>query len=217
MHFHPCGTLVLLTAEVNDLDYSNSSMTRAISTGYLHYSPHAEFLANIYSGDHLKLASELHLASLSFSFIPSFARDDSRIDLYHANRPTSSSKVQMGSYGSMQFQVDANAVGQYDYMVFRMETSPVMLSCLNPSTRSTQINRVPNGMENGIPDPKMDVVDSTEMQPMEQNQQRSSANLDTFRGANSASRGVLGHISSLLESIEFGHLHQFLHCRGSKY
>ena len=123
----------------------------------------------------------------------------------------------MGSYGSMQFQVDANAVGQYDYMVFRMETSPVMLSCLNPSTRSTQINRVPNGMENGIPDPKMDVVDSTEMQPMEQNQHRSSANLDTFRGANSASRGVLGHISSLLESIEFGHLHQFLHCRGSKY
>ena len=127
---------------------------RAISPGYLHYSPHAEFLANIYSGDHLKLASELHLASLSFSFIPSFARDDSRIDLYHANRPTSSSKVQMGSYGSMQFQVDANAVGQYDYMVFPMETSPVMLSCLNPSTRSTQNNRVPNGMENGIPDPK---------------------------------------------------------------
>ena len=63
----------------------------------------------------------------------------------------------------------------------------------------------------------MDVVDSTEMQPMEQNQHRSSANLDTFRGANSASRGVLGHISSLLESIEFGHLHQFLHCRGLKY
>ena len=31
VHFHPCGTLVLLTAEVNDLDYSNSSMTSNIS------------------------------------------------------------------------------------------------------------------------------------------------------------------------------------------
>ena len=94
----------------------------------MHYSPHAEFLANIYSGDHLKLASELHLASLSFSFIPSFARDDSRIDLYHANRPTGSSRVQMGPFGSVQFQADANATGQYDYMVFPMETSPVMSS-----------------------------------------------------------------------------------------
>ncbi|KAL6336012.1 hypothetical protein AAG906_003639 [Vitis piasezkii] len=98
-----------------------------------------EFLGNIYSGDHLKLAFELHLASLPFSLIPSFARDDSRIDLYHANRPTGSSKVQMDSS---------------DYMVFPMETSPIMPSCSNPSTGSTQINRVPNGMENGIRTPK---------------------------------------------------------------
>ena len=46
-------------------------------------------------------------------------------------------------------------------MVFPMETSPIMPSCSNPSTRSTQINRVPNGKENGIPDPKIDAMDST--------------------------------------------------------
>ncbi|KAL6324819.1 hypothetical protein AAG906_018346 [Vitis piasezkii] len=74
--------------------------------------------------------------------------------LDYGGRPTSSSKVQMGSYGSMQFQADANAAGQYDYMVFPMETSLVMPSCSNPSTRGTQINRVPNGMENGIRTPK---------------------------------------------------------------
>ena len=111
MHFHHRGAPVLLTAEVNDLDSSVSSMTRAISPGYLHYPPPAVFLANIHSSDRLKLAFELHLASLPFSLIPSFARDDSRIDLYHANRPTGSSKVQMDSSGSIQFQVDANAVG----------------------------------------------------------------------------------------------------------
>ena len=111
VHFHHRGAPVLLTAEVNDLDSSVSSMTRAISPGYLHYPPPAVFLANIHSSDRLKLAFELHLASLPFSLIPSFARDDSRIDLYHANRPTGSSKVQMDSSGSIQFQVDANAVG----------------------------------------------------------------------------------------------------------
>ena len=161
MHFHHRGAPVLLTAEVNDLDSSVSSMTRAISPSYLHYPPPAIFLANIHSSDHLKLVFKLHLASLPFSFIPSFAMDDSRIDLYHANMPTGSSKAQMGSSGSIQFQVDANAVGQYDYMVFPMETSPIMPSCSNPSTRSTQINRVPNGKENGIPDPKIDAMDST--------------------------------------------------------
>ena len=203
--------------QVNDLDSSDSSMTRATSPGYLHYPPPAVFLANIHSSDRLKLASELHLASLPFSFIPSFARDDTRIDLYHTDRPTGSTRVQMGSSGSVQFQADANAAGQYDYMVFPMETSPVLPSCSNPSTEGTQINYVPNGMENGIPDPKVDAMDSTEMQPVEQDQHRSSANLDTFSGANSASRGVPGHISSLPESIELGHLHQFLPCRGPKY
>ena len=109
VHFHPCGAQVLLTAEVNDLDSSYSSMTRVISPGYLHYIPPTVFLANIHSSDRLKLAFELHLASLPFSLIPSFARDDSRIDLYHANRPTGLSRVQMGSFGSVQFQEDANA------------------------------------------------------------------------------------------------------------
>ena len=128
MHFNPCGAPILLTVEVNDLDSTDSSMTRAISPGYLHYPPPVVFLANIHSSDCLKLAFELHFASLPFSFIPSFARDDSRIDLYHANRPTGSSRVQMGPFGSVQFQADANATGQYDYMVFPMETSPVMSS-----------------------------------------------------------------------------------------
>ncbi|WJZ90866.1 hypothetical protein VitviT2T_009983 [Vitis vinifera] len=183
VHFHHCGAPVLLTVEVNDLDSSVSSMTIAISPGYLHYPPPTVFLANIHSSDRLKLAFELHLASLPFSLIPSFARDDSRIDLYHANRPTGSSKVQMDSS---------------DYMVFPMETSPIMPFCSNPSTGSTQINRVPNGKENGIPNPKIDAMDSTEMQHVEQNQHKSFTNLDTFNDANSASRGVPGHISSLL-------------------
>ena len=201
--------------QVNDLDSSDSSMTKATSPSYLHYPPPAVFLANIHSSDRLKLAAELHLTSLPFLFFPTFARDDSRIDLYHADRPTGSSSVQTGPSGSVQFQADANTAGQYDYMVLPMETSPIMSSRSNPCTEGMQINYVPDGMENGIPDLKMDAVESTEMQPAEQNQHRSSANLDTPGGTNSASYGVPGHISSLPESIKFGHLHQVLPCRGS--
>ncbi|KAJ9672758.1 hypothetical protein PVL29_026111 [Vitis rotundifolia] len=97
-------------------------MRRATSLGYLHYPPPAVFLENIHSNDRLKLASKLHLASLPFSFIPSFVRDDSRIDLYHANRLTGSSRVQMGSFGSVQFQ--ANAAGQYDYVTPQILGNP---------------------------------------------------------------------------------------------
>ena len=43
VHFAPRGAPVLFSAEVNDLDSSDSSMTRAISPGYLHYPPPAVF------------------------------------------------------------------------------------------------------------------------------------------------------------------------------
>ncbi|XWS39104.1 hypothetical protein CRYUN_Cryun18bG0021600 [Craigia yunnanensis] len=39
VHFHPYVAPFLLTAEVNDLDSSESSMTVATSPGYLHYPP----------------------------------------------------------------------------------------------------------------------------------------------------------------------------------
>lgn len=201
--------------QVNDLDSSDSSMTRAKSLGYLHYPPPAIFLTNIQSSDRLKLAAELHLASLPFSFFPSFAREDSRIFFYHANRPTGSSSVQMGPAGSVQFQADGNVAGQYDYMVFPMETSTVMPSGSIVGTEGTQLNRIPSGMENGIPDTKIDAMESTDMQQLEQSHHRSSENLDALDGANSASRGVPGHVSSPPESTEPGHLHHL--CRGPTF
>lgn len=201
--------------QVNDLDSSDSLMTKAMSPSYLHYPPPAVFLANIHSSDCLKLAAELHLTSLPFSFFPLLARDDSRMDLYHANRPIGSSSIQMSPSGSVQLQAEANTAGQYDYMVLPMETSPFIPSISNPCTEGMQINHVPDGIEIGIPDLKMEVVESTQMQPAEQHQYRSPTNLDTFVSANSASNGVPGPTSSLPESNESGHLHQVLPCSGS--
>ncbi|KAG2260382.1 hypothetical protein Bca52824_079676 [Brassica carinata] len=39
VHFHPHGVPLLLTAEVTDIDSSDSAMTRATSPGYLRYPP----------------------------------------------------------------------------------------------------------------------------------------------------------------------------------
>lgn len=43
---------------------SDSSMTLATSPGYLHYPPPTVYLADAHSGNHSKLANELHLVSL---------------------------------------------------------------------------------------------------------------------------------------------------------
>ncbi|KAH0854871.1 hypothetical protein HID58_031355 [Brassica napus] len=50
VHFHPHGVPLLLTAEVTDIDSSDSAMTRATSPGYLRYPPPAIFFTNTQSG-----------------------------------------------------------------------------------------------------------------------------------------------------------------------
>ncbi|KAF3955447.1 hypothetical protein CMV_019335 [Castanea mollissima] len=55
VHFHPHAAPFLLTAEVNDLDSSDSSMTRATSLGYLRYPPPAVFVANAHSSERFQV------------------------------------------------------------------------------------------------------------------------------------------------------------------
>ncbi|KAL0742983.1 hypothetical protein Bca4012_084496 [Brassica carinata] len=50
VHFHPHGIPLLLTAEVTDIDSSDSALTRATSPGYLRYPPPAIFFTNTQSG-----------------------------------------------------------------------------------------------------------------------------------------------------------------------
>ncbi|KAL1162088.1 hypothetical protein V6Z11_A07G178200 [Gossypium hirsutum] len=51
VHFHPHAAPFLLTAEVNDLDSSDSSMTKATSQGYFHHHPPAVFVTCGQSSD----------------------------------------------------------------------------------------------------------------------------------------------------------------------
>ncbi|CAI9300753.1 unnamed protein product [Lactuca saligna] len=95
VHFHPHSAQLLLTAEVNDLDSSDSSMAPATSLGYLHYPPPAVYMGNMHRIDRLSLAAELPLMPLPLFSSPSTTRLDSR-------RPQSSSDQHL-------FHANANA------------------------------------------------------------------------------------------------------------
>ncbi|KAF8046171.1 hypothetical protein N665_3978s0005 [Sinapis alba] len=79
VHFHPHGVPLLLTAEVTDIDSSDSAMTRATSPGYLRYPPPAIFFTNTQSGSRTSTAAELPLVPLPYLVLPSYSADDPRI------------------------------------------------------------------------------------------------------------------------------------------
>nr|VDC64527.1 unnamed protein product [Brassica rapa] len=78
VHFHPHGVPLLLTAEVTDIDSSDSAMSRATSPGYLRYPPPAIFFTNTQSGGRTSMAAELPLVPLPYLVLPSYSADDPR-------------------------------------------------------------------------------------------------------------------------------------------
>ncbi|XP_059626117.1 uncharacterized protein LOC132269100 isoform X2 [Cornus florida] len=216
VHFHPHGAPFLLTAEVNDLDSSDSSLIQATSPGCLRYPPPSVYVANAGSGFHLGSAAELPLMPLPLLCLPSFARDDLRTDLQPANRPVNSSSIQVESSVTNQFQTDANAAEQHDHMMSSMEISPDIPSNSCATTEDTSTNYRTIGMQCSVRDTAMDVMDTTELQLPEGHLQCIS-NLDSSGGGNSAeplisqSSGIPGPRYCLQDraSVEIRQ-HQFL-------
>ncbi|KAG8640270.1 hypothetical protein MANES_13G038200v8 [Manihot esculenta] len=202
VHFHPHAAPFLLTAEVNDLDSSDSSMTRATSPGYLRYPPPAVFMANAQSSERVSLAAELPLMSFPFLFMPSFSMVDTRTDV---NRHVGSSIMQVESSSSRQLQSDANAAENYDTLVSPMETFPVV-----PSSREgTVSNPFPSGMRSGLADSMLDAMETDEMQPLGGNH----TDPETSASGNNMVHGESGNISVRQQSTEAGQLHQHLSSR----
>ncbi|KAJ0052069.1 hypothetical protein Pint_01634 [Pistacia integerrima] len=210
VHFHPHAAPFLLTAEVNDLDSSDSSMTRATSPGYLRYPPPAVFVANSQSSDRVNLPAELPLMSMPLLFVPSVSIDDSKIDLEHANRHVGSRNMQVESSASMQFQSDVNVSEQQDTTVSPMEMLSVSRPGSYPGTEESVNNSFPNAIESGVSDHQVDAMDTDEMQPVGASQLCNSTNLDNLSGA---TRGIPSHISTRSTITEFGQLQQFLPIR----
>ncbi|CAN8295688.1 unnamed protein product [Cochlearia groenlandica] len=85
VHFHPHGVPLLLTAEVTDIDSSDSAMTRATSPGYMRYPPPAIFFTNTHSGSRTSMNAELPLVPLPYLLLPSYSDDDPRIQYSTGN------------------------------------------------------------------------------------------------------------------------------------
>ncbi|KAI4349322.1 hypothetical protein L6164_009924 [Bauhinia variegata] len=122
VHFHPHAAPYLLTAEVNDLDSSDSSMTQATSLGYLQYPPPAVFVTNVLPREKITLPSENPFMSFPFFFMPSYTVDDSRTEMEHAAHDVGSGSMQVESSLPVQFQEDTNATVQYDTSESPVET-----------------------------------------------------------------------------------------------
>lgn len=168
VHFHPHAAPFLLTAEVNDLDSSDSSMTLATSPGYLRYPPPTVYLADAHSSDRSTLADELPLMSLPFFIWPSFARDDGRISLQHTDGVAGPSIAQqrVDHSTSVRLLTYSTPSGQYELLL-----SPMEPSSSSPMPEETGTNSFLREMENSVPQPAMDAMDTTEVQPEERSNQ----------------------------------------------
>ncbi|XP_023640705.1 uncharacterized protein LOC17874903 isoform X2 [Capsella rubella] len=81
VHFHPHGAPFLLTAEVNEIDSLDSSMSRATSMGFLRYPPPAILFTSTESNQ-TSLAAELPLVPLPHMSVPTTSGEDQRIGQY---------------------------------------------------------------------------------------------------------------------------------------
>ncbi|XP_076894779.1 uncharacterized protein LOC143547180 [Bidens hawaiensis] len=121
VHFHPHSAPFLLTAEVNDLDSSDSTMAPATSLGYLHYPPPSVYMGNMHSIDRLSLAGELPLMPVPL-FCSPHPNPDSTPHLQIASRPVGPVNTQLES--SDRLQVLASATELYEQiMASSMDTS----------------------------------------------------------------------------------------------
>ncbi|KAE8076170.1 hypothetical protein FH972_014835 [Carpinus fangiana] len=166
VHFHPHAAPFLLTAEVNDLDSSDSLMTLATSPGYLHYPPPTVYLADAHSNDLPCLADELPLMPLPLLMWPSFARDDGRISLQHSYGDVGSSGAQQRTdpSASVRLLTYSTPSGQYE----------LLLSPIDPNSSSAVPEDMGNDSlmsetDNAISQSAIDAMETMEVQPEERN------------------------------------------------
>nr|XP_027071322.1 uncharacterized protein LOC113696147 [Coffea arabica] len=140
VHFHPHAAPLLLTAEVNDLDSSNSSMSRATSLSCLQYPPPSLHMANINSRNLLNVAAEL-------SLVPSF------------NPYPSSSAID-------DIQINARLVEQNDQRAFPVDMYATT-STTHTGLQDRLISSFAYREQNSISGTAVDAMDTSEMQHIE--------------------------------------------------
>ncbi|KAK7245283.1 hypothetical protein RIF29_40122 [Crotalaria pallida] len=181
VHFHPHAAPYLLTAEVNDLDSSDPSMTEATSIGYLQYPPPAVFITNI-PREHISLTNELPYMSLPFFIMPSYTVDESR-ESQHASHDAGTGSMQVESSATVQLQGDTNTTEQYDTTVSAMDTLSERPTTSQTSTEYPGHTTFSNGMGIGNNNPTMNGMETDETEPAEGTQNGNPTNAYSLNGA----------------------------------
>lgn len=157
VHFHPHAAPFLLTAEVNDLDSSDSSMTLATSPGYLHYPPPTVYVADAHSSDSSSLADGQPLTSSPFLVWSLFARDDGRLSLQHTNGDvgTSTAQQRVDPSASVRLLTYSTPSGMYELLLSPAEPTS---SC--PLPEETGTNSFLSDMSNTVSQSSMDTIET---------------------------------------------------------
>ncbi|XP_054801591.1 uncharacterized protein LOC129305634 [Prosopis cineraria] len=184
VHFHPHAAPYLLTAEVNDIDSSDSIMTKATSLGYLQYPPPAVFVTNVHSREHVNFSSEPPFMS-PFFFMPSYSMGDSRLELQRDN------------------QADTNLTEQNDVTVSPMDICSEIPSGSQTNTEYAAHDTFSNRMRTGITNLKMDGMAIDETEPSEGSKHGSSTKVHSFSGRQHGLTRQAGNQEVLSELSQF--------------
>lgn len=168
VHFHPHAAPFLLTAEVNDLDSSDSSMTLATSQGYVRYPPPTVYVANVHASDWSSSAEELPLMSLPFLIWPPLSRNDGRISFQHSDGNAGSNSIQqrLGPSSSVRLLTYSTPSGQYELLL-----SPIESGNSSSVPDEMRPDRLSAEMESNAPESAVDAMETSDIQPEERNTQ----------------------------------------------
>ncbi|KAL8483274.1 hypothetical protein ACS0TY_026093 [Phlomoides rotata] len=125
VHFHPHAAPFLLTAEVNDLDSSDPTMTLATSPGYLRYPPPTIYLADAHSAFQSNTGNELPIMSIPFILWPSISRGDvNSLSVETDVEISGASQQRVDSSASVRLLTYSTPSGQYELVLSPIQ-SPV--------------------------------------------------------------------------------------------
>ncbi|XP_074307080.1 uncharacterized protein LOC141642252 [Silene latifolia] len=165
VHFHPRAAPFLLTAEVNDLDSADSSMTLATSRGYMRYPPPTVYFADTYSWDRPSLLEELPRTSMPYLIWPPPSINNARISSQHPDGAGLASTQQRVGPASVRLLTYSTPSGQYELLLSPIESN-------NTSrTLDERPNRGSAELDTMTSDMATDAMDSSDVQPEERNTQ----------------------------------------------
>ncbi|KAG6420034.1 hypothetical protein SASPL_116548 [Salvia splendens] len=140
VHFHPHAAPFILTAEVNDLDSSDPSMTPATSRGYLHYPPPTIYLADAHSNYRSNSGSDVPVMSVPFLIWPSVSIGDGTSQQSDVDMSSNASQQRAENSASVRLLTYSTPSGQYELVLSPIESSSATAQderLNNSSTRET--------------------------------------------------------------------------------